>query len=88
MKDEIYPNTARERLRLSEDLTVLRGDWNIPPLPDNPERYIEPSAVLGHQGFSSGRHSWDVEVGNHSTFGKKRGCRSSAKGWVVLPLLQ
>lgn len=75
MKDEVQlypvvldPNTAGGRLWLSEDLTTLRGDWNLLPLPDNPERYIEPSAVLGHQGFSSGRHSWDVEVGNHSTW--------------------
>lgn len=75
MKDEVQlhpvildPNTVGGRLRLSEDLTVLRGDWNLLPLPNNPERYMEASAVLGHQGFSSGRHSWDVEVGNHSTW--------------------
>lgn len=75
MKDEVQlhpvvldPNTAGGRLWLSDDLTVLRGEWNLPPLPNNPERYFEPSAVLGHQGFSSGRHSWDVEVGNHSTW--------------------
>lgn len=75
MKDEVRfrpvildPNTAGRRLRLSDDLTALRGDWNLLQLPDNPERYTENSAVLGRQGFSSGRHSWDVEVGNHSTW--------------------
>lgn len=75
MKDEVQlhpvvfdPNTAGGRLWLSEDLTVLRGTWDPILLPDNPERYTEPSAVLGHQGFSSGKHSWDVEVGNHSTW--------------------
>lgn len=75
MKDEVSlcpiildPNTVGRRLRLSDDLTVLSGDWNLLQLPDNPERFTENSAVLGHQGFSSGRHSWEVEVGNHSTW--------------------
>ncbi|XP_063753362.1 zinc-binding protein A33-like [Eleginops maclovinus] len=72
MKDKVHfspvildPNTANGWLCLSDDLTSVRNGDKSQQLPDNPERCTNSANVLGAEGFSSGKHSWEVEVGDH-----------------------
>nr|XP_046241948.1 E3 ubiquitin-protein ligase TRIM35-like [Scatophagus argus] len=72
MKDKVHfspvildPNTASRWLHLSDDLTSVRHGGTSQQLPDNPERFTKYTNVLGSEGFSSGKHSWEVEMGDH-----------------------
>ncbi|XP_019220823.1 tripartite motif-containing protein 35-like [Oreochromis niloticus] len=72
MKEKVHfspvildPNTANRWLYLSDDLTSVRREDTWQKLPNNPERNIKYPTVFGSEGFSSGKHSWEVEVGDH-----------------------
>ncbi|XP_045893566.1 zinc-binding protein A33-like [Micropterus dolomieu] len=56
------PNTAQSNLNFSEELTCVQYS-NKQLLPDNPERCTNCLCVLGATGFTSGKHSWTVDVG-------------------------
>ncbi|XP_076747249.1 E3 ubiquitin-protein ligase TRIM35 [Maylandia zebra] len=72
MKEKVHfspvildPNTANCWLYLSDDLTSVRNGDTKQQLPDHPERNTKYPTVFGSEGFSSGKHSWEVEVGDH-----------------------
>ncbi|KAL6482047.1 hypothetical protein MHYP_G00101270 [Metynnis hypsauchen] len=58
------PNTANTSLSVSADLSSVSSSTENLSLPDNPERINAYSGVLGSEGFSSGIHRWEVEVGD------------------------
>ncbi|XP_037397147.1 tripartite motif-containing protein 35-like isoform X1 [Pygocentrus nattereri] len=58
------PNTAHPHLHLSDDLTAVENINQRSSLPDNPERIDKWDCVLGSEGFNSGTHCWDVQVGD------------------------
>ncbi|XP_031714410.1 tripartite motif-containing protein 35-like [Anarrhichthys ocellatus] len=60
----LNPDTAHPELLLSEGLTRARCRPQ-PPLDATPERIEGHRSVLGSEGFTSGSHCWDVEVGSN-----------------------
>ncbi|XP_036609702.1 probable E3 ubiquitin-protein ligase TRIML1 isoform X2 [Trichosurus vulpecula] len=58
------PQSANPHLILSEDLKKVQYASVPQDLPDNEERFDYVLAVLGAQTFTSGKHYWEVEVGD------------------------
>ncbi|KAG8506437.1 Pyrin [Galemys pyrenaicus] len=58
------PATAHTNLVFSSDLKSVRLGSKSDRLPDSPERFDSCIVTLGVPRFLSGRHYWEVEVGN------------------------
>ncbi|XP_078271978.1 nuclear factor 7, brain-like isoform X2 [Rhinoraja longicauda] len=54
--------TAGPGLEVSEDRKRVRGTGTWRSLPDTGKRFTSSVCVLGSEGFTSGRHYWEVEV--------------------------
>ncbi|XP_039972666.1 tripartite motif containing 35-28 [Xiphias gladius] len=60
----LNPNTASPWLYLSDDLTSVKESPERLTAPENPERFDPCVFVLGAEGYTSGKHKWDVIVGD------------------------
>uniref|UniRef100_UPI0037E88D98 tripartite motif containing 35-28 n=1 Tax=Semicossyphus pulcher TaxID=241346 RepID=UPI0037E88D98 len=61
----LNPNTASPWLSLNADLTGVKESSERLTTPDNPERFDPCVFVLGVEGYTSGKHRWDVIVGDN-----------------------
>ncbi|XP_029800489.1 butyrophilin subfamily 1 member A1 isoform X1 [Suricata suricatta] len=60
------PDTAHPHLFLYEDSKSVRLEDSRQKLPEKPQRFDSWPCVLGRETFTSGRHFWEVEVGDRA----------------------
>lgn len=85
MDVKLDPNTAHQRLVLSEDGKEVRDAGLDQEVADSPERFDLFGSVLGINCLTSGRSYWEMDVGNKTGWdlGVVRG-RANRKGKLTL----
>ncbi|XP_021567778.1 LOW QUALITY PROTEIN: butyrophilin subfamily 3 member A1-like [Carlito syrichta] len=79
------PDTANPILIVSEDRRSLLRAEERQDLPDVPERFDWHYCVLGYESFTSGRHFWEVEVGDRKEWHIGVCSKNiQRKGWVKM----
>uniref|UniRef100_A0A2K5SFL7 Butyrophilin subfamily 3 member A3 n=1 Tax=Cebus imitator TaxID=2715852 RepID=A0A2K5SFL7_CEBIM len=80
------PDTANPILLVSEDQRTVQRAEEPRDIPDNPERFEWRYCVLGCGSFTSGRHYWEVEVGDRKEWhiGVCSKNVERKKGWVKM----
>ncbi|NXL68040.1 TRI27 protein, partial [Chordeiles acutipennis] len=77
------PATANAQLILSRDRRGARWTDGEQDLPATPQRFDVSCCVMGYQGFTMGRHWWEVEVAKSRAWALGVARRSvSRRGWV------
>ncbi|XP_045705319.1 butyrophilin subfamily 3 member A3-like, partial [Phyllostomus hastatus] len=79
------PDSAHPDLLVSESKRSLQRVETQQNLPENPNRFCRNECVLGCESFTSGRHFWEVEVGDRAQW-QVGVCRESVerKNWVKI----
>uniref|UniRef100_UPI00398ED33C zinc-binding protein A33-like n=1 Tax=Pristiophorus japonicus TaxID=55135 RepID=UPI00398ED33C len=62
------PNSAHQKLLVSEDLTRVRLTDSVQQQLHTAERFSPCVNILAAQGYVSGRHYWEVEVGDKTAW--------------------
>ncbi|XP_078286383.1 E3 ubiquitin-protein ligase TRIM39-like [Rhinoraja longicauda] len=77
--------TAHPLLEVSEDRKRVRRTGTRRSLPDTGKRFTDWPCVLGSEGFTSGRHYWEVEVAGSEVWSLGVAAESvERKGWGTL----
>ncbi|XP_072094686.1 zinc-binding protein A33-like [Mobula birostris] len=77
--------TANPYLEVSEDRKSVKQTRTLRNLPDTGKRFTVWACVLGSEGFTLGRHYWEVEVAGNRGWGLGVAAESvERKGWVGL----